>query len=166
MRKYFSNVTTCLCETKLKPTDPEPKIIGYQTFRLDHCANLEIRAHGGIIIFVKNNYSFVKRNLELSTNSIEALGLDIFERRRSARVGVGVLNSELKNDINNNVEKVGGKGNEDGLVLRLICYYRRPKSDKNEFLKWIESTERVIHKMSSCLNSVQEKQLKFQNYFT
>jgi len=120
-------IAICLCETKLKPTDPEPTIIGYRTYRLDHVADLQLRAHGGVIIFVKNEFSFVKRYLEHSTSSVEALGLDIFERRRSARGGKVTGQSG-----------VGQHLDQDGIILRVICYYRRPKSDRAVFLSWLE----------------------------
>ena len=126
-----SNASICLCETKLKPTDPEPTIIGYRTYRLDHEADLQLRAHGGVIIFVKHEFSFVKRYLEHSTSSVEALGLDIFERRRSARGGkVTDLSSR---DVGQHLDQ-----DNEGLILRVICYYRRPKSDRAVFLRWLD----------------------------
>ena len=103
--------------------------------------NLELRAHGGVIIFVKNDYSFVQRYLEHSTNNIEALGLDIFERRRSGR-GHTMVPEESR------------------LIMRLVCYYRRPRSNKQIFLKWLQQVFQDNTRLSNNL----KRKLTGRNY--
>ena len=47
-------IAICFCETKLKPYDKNFKINGYNSFRLDSRPNQDVRARGGILIFVRN----------------------------------------------------------------------------------------------------------------
>ena len=102
------------CETKLKSSSKSPEFHNYKCHRLDRDMFENKRAHGGILIYTHQKFNHVRPFLETCTESVEALGLEISERRESIRLN----------------------GKE---CRKVVCVYRRPGTDKEDFYTWLRN---------------------------